>query len=77
MKRSPAQATSLPAAFFELTKPNITCMIVMSTALGYYLGGKGIHDFHRFLQVDIVHLLIFVLFALLMWLFYHRKYKII
>ena len=49
MKRRPAQATSLPAAFFELTKPNITCMIVVSTALGYYLGGKGIHDFHRFL----------------------------
>ena len=49
MKRHPAQATSLPAAFFELTKPNVTCIIVVSTALGYYLGGEGIHDFQRFL----------------------------
>ena len=49
MKRVPKQATSEAAAYFELTKPSITFLILISTALGYYLGGDGIDNNIRFL----------------------------
>ena len=49
MKRVPKQATSKAAAYFELTKPSITFLILISTALGYYLGGDGIDNNIRFL----------------------------
>ena len=49
MKRVPKQATSKAAAYFELTKPSITFLILISTALGYYLGGDGIENNIRFL----------------------------
>ena len=49
MKRVPKQATSNAAAYFELTKPSITFLILISTALGYYLGGDGIENNIRFL----------------------------
>ena len=48
MKRVPKQATSKASAYFELTKPSITFLILISTALGYYLGGKGISDYQHF-----------------------------
>ena len=41
MKRKPSPATSKLGAFFELTKPRITFLILVSTALGFYLGSKG------------------------------------
>jgi len=41
MKRVPPQADSLIAAYFELTKPSITFLILVSTALGFILGSKG------------------------------------
>ena len=41
MKRKPSPATSQLGAFFELTKPRITFLILVSTALGFYLGSKG------------------------------------
>ena len=41
MKRKPSPATSQLGAFFELTKPRITFLILISTALGFYLGSKG------------------------------------
>lgn len=41
MKRNPKKATSLVNAFYELTKPSITFLILISTALGFYLGSKG------------------------------------
>ena len=41
MKRKPSPATSQLGAFFELTKPRITFLILVSTALGYYLGSQG------------------------------------
>jgi protoheme IX farnesyltransferase len=36
-------------AYFELTKPNITFLILISTALGYYLGANGIDIWSRFM----------------------------
>ena len=41
MKRKPSPAKSTLAAFFELTKPRIIILILISTALGYYLGESG------------------------------------
>ena len=41
MKRKPSPATSHFGAFFELTKPRITFLILVSTALGFYLGSQG------------------------------------
>ena len=41
MKRKPYPAASQLGAFFELTKPRITFLILVSTALGFYLGSQG------------------------------------
>lgn len=49
MRRTPKQATSITEAYFELTKPSITFLILISTALGFYLGGDGIQDHFKFL----------------------------
>ena len=49
MRRTPKQATSIAEAYFELTKPSITFLILISTALGFYLGGDGIQDYFKFL----------------------------
>ena len=48
MKRIPKKASNKYEAYFELTKPSITFMILISTALGYYLGSDGILDSKRF-----------------------------
>ena len=50
MKRTPQKASSKVAGYYELTKPSITFLILISTALGYYLGAKG--------NLNYVHLLI-------------------
>ena len=49
MKRVPKKAQTLFGAYIELTKPSITFLILVSTALGYYLGGDGITDYKQFL----------------------------
>ena len=49
MRRVPKQASSKTAAYFELTKPSITFLILISTALGYFLGGNGIDDNVKFI----------------------------
>ena len=36
---------SVFSAYFELTKPRILNLVLVTTALGFYLGGKGIHNF--------------------------------
>ena len=41
MKRNPKKATSVFNAYYELTKPSITFLILISTALGFYLGSDG------------------------------------
>ena len=41
MNRKPYPASSQLGAFFELTKPRITFLILVSTALGFYLGSQG------------------------------------
>jgi len=41
VNRKPSPATSQLGAFFELTKPRITFLILVSTALGFYLGSQG------------------------------------
>ena len=49
MRREPKKAGSAKEAYYELTKPNITLMILISTALGYYIGGNGVSDYGHFL----------------------------
>lgn len=49
MKRIPQKASSVLSAYFELTKPSITFLILISTALGYYLADDGISDYWKFL----------------------------
>ena len=41
MRKNPKQAASILDAYIELTKPRITYLILISTALGYYLGSGG------------------------------------
>ena len=48
MRREPKKAESLMEACYELTKPSITFMILISTALGYYMGGNGIVNYIHF-----------------------------
>ena len=48
MKRKPLQAQNQLSAFFELTKPRITMLILVSTALGYYLGNTGNTNIYNF-----------------------------
>ena len=48
MRREPKKAESLIEAYYELTKPSITFMILISTALGYYMGGNGIANYIHF-----------------------------
>tara|TARA_B100001250_G_scaffold411758_1_gene441164 strand:- start:6672 stop:7553 length:882 start_codon:yes stop_codon:yes gene_type:complete len=50
LKRSPQIANSTFEAYVELTKPRITYLILVSTALGYYLGAEGIDDILKFLM---------------------------
>ncbi len=33
------------SAYYELTKPRISMLVLITTALGFYLGGKGVHSF--------------------------------
>jgi len=49
MKRRPLPAKNIYAAFIELTKPRITFLILVSTALGYYLGNTGQFELFNFL----------------------------
>ncbi|MCC7263239.1 MAG: protoheme IX farnesyltransferase [Candidatus Latescibacteria bacterium] len=38
-------AASFPfAAYFELTKPRILTLVLVTTALGFFLGGRGVHS---------------------------------
>ena len=49
MRREPKKASSIKEAYYELTKPSITFMILISTALGYFIGGNGINNYQHFL----------------------------
>ena len=49
MKRRPLPAKNIYVAFIELTKPRITFLILVSTALGYYLGNTGQFELFNFL----------------------------
>ena len=53
MKRRPLPAKNIYAAFIELTKPRITFLILVSTALGYYLGNTGQFELFNFLYTII------------------------
>jgi protoheme IX farnesyltransferase len=35
------------SAYLELSKPRITSLVLITTVLGYYLGGQGIHSFEK------------------------------
>ena len=48
MKRKPLPAKNQFSAFVELTKPRITFLILVSTALGYYLGNQNEMDINLF-----------------------------
>ena len=48
MKRKPLPAKSEAAAFIELTKPKITILILISTALGYYLAESAMINYLNF-----------------------------
>ena len=49
MRREPKKANSIKEAYYELTKPSITFMILVSTALGYFMGGNGISNYQHFI----------------------------
>ena len=49
MRREPKKASSIKEAYYELTKPSITFMILVSTALGYFMGGSGISNYQHFI----------------------------
>ena len=49
MRREPKKASSIQEAYYELTKPSITFMILISTALGYFMGGNGISNYQHFI----------------------------
>ena len=53
MKRRPLPAKNIYASFIELTKPRITFLILVSTALGYYLGNAGQFELFNFLYTII------------------------
>ena len=53
MRAAPLAAKNLGAAYLELVKPRILSMVLITTTLGFFLGGKGTID-------------IFLLFKLLM-----------
>lgn len=44
MKRIKQPAKTILAAYIELSKPNIMSLVLITTVLGYYLGGKGIES---------------------------------
>ena len=55
MKDAPAAAASIPlpaarrspgllADYVALTKPRLNCLVVATSATGYYLGGRGSTD---------------------------------
>ena len=48
MKRKPLPAKSKASAFIELTKPRITILILISTALGYYLAESEMINYLNF-----------------------------
>ena len=48
MKRKPLPAKSKLSAFIELTKPKITILILVSTALGYYLAESAMINYINF-----------------------------
>ena len=48
MKRKPLPAKSKFSAFIELTKPRITILILISTALGYYLAESAMINYLNF-----------------------------
>ena len=50
MKRKPEPAKNILSAFIELTKPRITMLNLVSTSLGFYLGGNGIFNFFVFIS---------------------------
>ncbi len=41
-------STKLLSAFWELTKPRITALVLATTSLGFFLGGMGIHSYILF-----------------------------
>ena len=41
------QNKKLLHAYIELTKPRILSLVLVTTALGFFLGGKGIHSFSK------------------------------
>lgn len=45
LKKQPAQNTIL--AYVELLKPNIMSLVLVSTIIGFYLGGNGIQSFSK------------------------------
>jgi protoheme IX farnesyltransferase len=49
MKRHPKKATSVLNAYYELTKPSITFLILISTSLGFYLGSDGNINYFKLL----------------------------
>ena len=49
MRKEPKKASSIKEAYYELTKPSITFMILVSTALGYFMGGNGISNYQHFI----------------------------
>ena len=40
---------SIFSSYIELTKPRILSLVLVTTTLGFYLGGKGIHSLNRLL----------------------------
>jgi len=61
MSTAPAISTTVwdrPAAYWALTKPDVTLLVVITTALGYFAGSRGPLDYLALIHVTLATLLL-------------------
>jgi len=54
----PTPAWARPAAYWALTKPDVTLLVVLTTGLGYFAGSRGPLDYAALIHVTLATLLL-------------------